>query len=87
MQIRWVKLPKKNGRVREALRRKFPGSAGSSIRQPPLQIELLDGVTWPVWLDLRAGSMKDECQRTLADGKYRAIPTAGGFDFSSSRAR
>jgi hypothetical protein len=43
--------------------------------------------SWPVWLDLRAGSMKDECQPTLADGKYRAIPTAGGFDLSSSRAR
>ncbi len=31
--------------------------------------------SWPAWVDLRVGSMKDEPQRSTADGKYRTIPT------------
>ncbi|MGY2915777.1 hypothetical protein [Bradyrhizobium sp. USDA 3262] len=31
--------------------------------------------SWPEWVDLRVRSMKDECQRSLVDGKYRTLPT------------
>jgi hypothetical protein len=31
--------------------------------------------SWPAWVASRVGSMKDECQRSTVDGKYRSLPT------------
>lgn len=31
--------------------------------------------SWPVWVASRIASIKDECQPSLSDGKYRTMPT------------
>jgi hypothetical protein len=31
--------------------------------------------SWPAWVASRIASIKDECQPSLSDGKYRTIPT------------
>jgi hypothetical protein len=31
--------------------------------------------SWPAWVALRIASIKDECQPSLTDGKYRTMPT------------
>ena len=41
-----------------------------------LDVRRLDQMpSLPEWVASRVGSMKDECQPTLTDGKYRTVPT------------